>query len=67
MDSFKYEMIIHARNESKENQRLRIIHPTKPFFKIFVDSNQVNIAPGLAVKINVLFYLDEPHAHETQD
>ena len=54
----KYEMTIHVRNESKENQKLRIIHPNKSYFKVYVESNQMNIAPGLAIKMIVLFYLD---------
>ena len=58
MENFKYEMVIHARNESKENQKLRVIPPTKPYFKIFLDSNIINIAPGLATKMVVLFYLE---------
>lgn len=54
----KYELVVHARNESTETQKIRIINPCTSYFRLSVEANPLSIAPGLASKIVISFYFE---------
>lgn len=55
-----YEIPLFVRNEGREMEKIRIIEPATKMFKVKLDENYTHsLAPGLTIKLTILFTTDK--------